>query len=39
MGRYEVLTQQQAWRENDHWLQDERVEQLDELESRGIFAI
>jgi uncharacterized protein len=30
MGRSEVLTQQQAWRAYDYWLQDERVEYLDE---------
>ncbi len=30
MGRKEVLSQEQAWRAYDRWLQDERVEYLDE---------
>jgi len=30
MGRNEVLSQEQAWRAYDRWLQDERVEYLDE---------
>jgi len=30
MGRNEVLSQEQAWRAYDRWLQDERVEHLDE---------
>ncbi len=30
MGRDEVMTQEEAWKAYDGWLQDERVEYLDE---------
>ena len=30
MGRDEVMTQEQAWKAYDYWLQDERIGFLDE---------